>query len=484
MFATSCPFTAVTPGAPTLKGLDPNKAEILPFTVQAAFNDDTMFFHMSWEGDKGDTHDYFRFTNGKWQKEGGTRREGQATIDNDPIRGPTDQNSTIYESRVVFMLNDPTGPNAVQDFDRFGCFITCHDNSRAMPLWKESDGEVHKYLPDDHPGRLDMWHHRLARANPVGESDDQWVGQRINGEGDGGGGSRHGDDGDGPWKTGKLDANGNPPWVFDPSSTGGLFAFKFDDLFTSPLRYIVDPADINLGPNAPNPVSMDYADAIAAGYVPSEGDTVPRRRLRKATGSHGDISALGTTFTPSASDPLFGRWDSNIQRALNTGHNDDTAMAEGNIYNIAFAVHLGMVTVRDHYVSFPYTLSLNGGSADIMAVKLAGSGKGTLPDFSDTNTFPVTNINLFLPGINSYDFLIGQDVGKSFIDPATGTAVEDTHGGTAGLTMQGLGCRDCHVAAKSETFSPTQPGGFLAGAMEDLADDRGGVNTVTPLPSP
>lgn len=484
VLAVNCPQTLPTPptGGPALQGLETNKPMILPFTVQAAYNDDTMFFHMSWEGDRGDTHDYFRYTNGKWQKEGGTRRSGQATIDNDPVRGPTDQNSTIYESRVTFMLDDPNAANAVKDFSRFGCLLTCHDNSRAMPEWKESDGEVHKYLPDDHPGRLDLWHHRMHRANPIGFSDDQWVGQRIAGEADSGGGSRHGDSGDGPWKTGKLDADGNPPWLFDPATTGGPFAFNFTDLFNSPLRQIVDPGAANLGPNAPHPSSIDYANAVAMGYVPSEGDTVPRRLLRQPTGSHGDITALGTTFTPSASDPLQGRWNSNIQRLLNTSNNDDTAMADGNVYNIAFAVHLGMVTVRDHYVSFPHTVSLNGGAADIQAIKIAGSGRDTLPDFSNTSMFPVKAINLFLPGITSYDFLIGQDVGKQFIDPATGKAVEDSHAGMTGLTTQGLGCRDCHTAAKSETFSPTQPGGFFAGAMEEHVPERGGVWTPTPIP--
>ncbi len=36
-------------GGPPLQGLDASKAMVLPFTVQAAYNDDTMFFHMSWE---------------------------------------------------------------------------------------------------------------------------------------------------------------------------------------------------------------------------------------------------------------------------------------------------------------------------------------------------------------------------------------------------------------------------------------------------
>ena len=469
-----------TGDTPRLQGLDAKKPVVLPFTVQAAYNDDTMFFHMSWEGDRGDTHDYFRYTNGAWQREGGVRRDAQATIDEDELRGPTNINSTIYESRVTFMLDDPSGENAVAGFAEFGCMLTCHDNSRAMPTWVHADGEVHKYLPDDVPGRLDLWHHRLGRANPIGLSDDQWVGQRTGTEGDGGGGSRHGDAGTGPYATATFD-DGTPQWVFDPATTGGVYAFPFDDLFTSPFRYFTDATGADLGPNAPNPVGIDYADAVAMGYVPSEGDTVPRRRLRQTVDSRGDITADGTMFTPSANDPLFGRWDSNIQRALNTANGDDTALADGNVYNIAFAVHTGMVTVRDHYVSFAYTLSLNGDDAEIQAVKIAGSGRGTLPDFSDTGAFPVTELNLFLPGITSYEFLIGENTGLEYIDPATGSAIDQNHAG-ASLLAQGNACRDCHTVREDSAFLGTN-GGFNGGAMEALVPLRGGVHTPTPIPA-
>ena len=466
--------------APTLVGIEPDKAIILPFGIQVAFNDDTIFFHTNWEGDRGDTHDYFRFTNGAWQGEGGTRRDAQSTIDNDPLRGSTSKNSTIYESRMTFMLDDPNGPNAVRDFGSFGCALTCHDNSRAMPLWVNADGEVHKYLNDDHPGRLDLWHHRLGRANPIGVSDDQWVGTRI--EGDGDGGSRHGDAGDGPFQTGALGDDGNPLWVFDPDTTGGLFAFKFDQLFSSPLNYCVNEAAADLGPNAPNPVCISYEDAVAKGYEPREGDTVPRRRLRQPTESRGDITTLGTTFTPSADDPLRGRWDSNLQRLLNTGNDDDTAMIAGAMYNIAFAVHTDMVTVRDHYISFPYTLSLGGDDADIRAVRIPGSGLTALPDFSDTTQFPVVDVNLFLPGITSFEFTAGENVDMIFIDPGTAAPVDQMHAGTDLILNQGISCRGCHKAATSEVFNPPQTGGFPGGSMEDLTKQRGGILGPTPLP--
>ena len=468
----------VSPPVPALEGLETGKALILPVQIQAAYNDDTMFFQISWEGDRGDTHDYVRFVDGAWRREGGPRRDAQSTIDNDSVRGPTNINSTIYESRVTFMLDDPNGPNAVAGFGQSGCMLTCHDNSRAMPLWRNEDGEVTKYLNDDMTGSLDLWHHRLHRANPIGVSDDQHVTQVPEGGEEGG---RLGDEGDSPWQTNDIDATtGNPRFAFDPATTGGLYAFDFVDTFVSPMRFF-RRSDAPENGAETVPVGIDFADALASGYVAAEDDTIPFRRLRQPTGSHGDITALGTTFTPSEDDPLFGRWRSNTQRLLDTGNADDTALADGGVYNIAFAVHTGMVTVRDHYVSFPMRLSLGGGAADVQATKLAGSGRDTLPDFSDTEQFPVLELNLFLPGITSYEFLTGESADLTFIDPATDAAVDQGHAG-ANFIQQGLGCRDCHTAASSDAFAPVQTGGFNAGAMETLVPQRGGVNTPTPIP--
>jgi hypothetical protein len=461
---------------PALVGLDQQKPMILPITVQAAYNDDTMFFHIVWQGDPGDYHDYVHFTANAWQQEGAPRREAQSTIDDDPARGPTNRTSTIYESRVTFMLDDPNGPNAVPNFIRFGCFQTCHDDSRAMPTWDPST-DVTKYLNDGTDGVLDLWHHRLARANPLGDSDDQHVTVIPNG---GEAGGRFGDAGSSPWQTNNI-VNGKPTYAIDnmdPNSQG-LFAFPWNDLFTDPLRTFRRDDALENGAR-PIAAGIDFALAESRGYVPSEGDTIPRRRLRTPTGSRGDITAFDTTFTPSQNDPLFGTIESNIQRLLDTGNAaDDTALAPGGIYNIAFAVHTGQVTVRDHYVGFPMTLSLAGGDADIQAVSVIGTGSSVPPDFSDTATFPVKDVNLFLPGITSLEFVVGDNEGLEYIDPVTEMPVDQVHGGSGGLSGT-LGCRDCHTAATGEPAPPL----FDAGSMEALVPLRGGVNTPTPIPAP
>ena len=473
-----CPGLCLPPGsveectcggpvpAPSLIGLDPDKDLILPVTVQAAYNDDTMFFNIEWDGDRGDYHDYVRYTGGAWQREGFPRREAQSTLDNDPRRGPTNRTSTIYESRVTFMVDDPNGPNAVPEFGQLGCYVTCHDDSRAMPTW-DAATDLTKYLNDGTAGVLDLWHHRQHRANPIGASDDQHV-TMIPLGGDSGG--RFGDAGSSPWQTNNI-VDGEPTYALDPDTAQGNFAFDFADVLRSPYRYFrrEDVAELGPGPVA---VGIGFADATAMGYLPQEGDTIPRRRLRTPEGSRGDISGFGTTFTPSMSNPLMGRIMSNTQRLLNTGNPDDTALAHGNIYNVAFAIHTGMVTVRDHYVGFPMTLSLGGGDADIEAVQVPGSGRDTLPDFSDTDAFPEKDVNLFLPGIASLEFLKNENIALVYLDPNNGNnPVGQVHPGAGGMAA-GLGCRDCHTAV----------GGGMS--MEVLVPRRGGVNTVTPIPPP
>lgn len=466
---------------PALLGLDTAKALTLPLEVQVAFNDDTIFFRLQFEGDRGDRHDYQHFTNGQWQTEGGHRRDGQSTIDDDPVRGRTNVTSTIYESRATFMINDPNGPNAVPRFAEQGCMLTCHDNSRTMPTWTEESGDVRKYLNDDNAGILDLWHWRIARANPIGYSDDQYVSTIPEG---GLVGSRNNDAGTHPPRTNDLDESGNPLFVFDPATTAGAYAFSFDELYSTDLYYATDPNATNLGPLAPNPTILAYADAIALGYVPQEGDAVPGRILQQPTDSAADITSRESEFIPSAGDPNLGTWIANLQRKLDTGHSsDDVALAEGGVYDIAFAVHIGKVTVRDHYVSFSYTLSLDGGPADIVATRIGGSGASTLPNWENTGEFPTTRLNLFLPGISSWEYLIGENADLTYVDPNTGLAVTQTHGGATFITQMGLGCRDCHTVTSAETFAPPNAGGFNAGPMETLAGLRGGILHPTPIPT-
>jgi cysteine-rich repeat protein len=484
---------------PTLEGHTSatDHSLILAYDVQAAFNDDTFFWRVSYRGNEGKRHDYFRFTDGEWQQEGGDRRDAQASVDGDANQGSINLNSTIYEQRTSIMISDPSGAHPT-DFDKFGCFVTCHDQLRHMPEWHEEHGEDGKYVipslvsgvEGDAEGAavLDLWHWRGARSGPIERADDQWIEAltfvNVDEQDDSG---RRGDAGAGVFRSQAM-TDGHPDFVFDPATTDGEFAFNWEQFWLTPLYFITDPDATQLGSLAPTPTVMAWADAVALGYEPAEGDTVPRRVLRAGDGSHADITAHGTEFLPESGDGRLGVWHVQMQRLLDTGNDDDVALIPGNTYDVGFEVHLWEYTTRDHYVSFPMKLRLGAAVAaaavaplddnEIVATELTGSGTFPLPDWDDEVTFPKTRIYLFQPGITSWEFVTGADASKVFFDPVAGEAVDQTHGGATAVSGATSACIDCHnVRAEDDRVPPT----LNAGAMETLTRQRGGVWADTPV---
>ena len=480
-------FKALFP-PPTLKGhQNEGGGKILPYDVQAAFNKDTFFWRVTYHGNEGKRHEYIRYTNGKWQREGGDRRDAQATLDKDPVQGDAKINSTIYEQRTSIMVNDPSARNAVKNFNKFGCFIACHNQSRHMPEWTSAAGHDGKFIDPDmvaDGGKsstkvLDLWHWRGARSNPIWRADDQWIeAKKFVNKTKKDEGGRHGDAGSGVFRSQKM-ADGHPTFVMDPSTTWGRFAFQWDDFWVTPFYYMTDPDAVGFGPTAPNPRVLAWEKAVKMGYQPSEGDVVPRRVLRAGKGSRADITALGTRFVPTTMDGSLGVWKVQMQRKLNTGHDDDIALQPGRTYDAGFEVHLWEYTTRDHYISYPQTFSLGPNSkADIQAVKLPGRGSLPLPNWDNTNRFPVKRLYLFQPGITTWEFLTGKNDadGKVYIDPVTGKPVEQAHAGEEEVRDGSKSCAECHTVLASEP--PTEED---AGAMELITGGRGGIWTDTPV---
>ena len=469
---------------------------ILPYDVQAAFNNDTFFWHIRYPGNEGKRHDYWRFTNGAWRKEGGDRRDAQASIDGDHAQGETNVNSTIYEQRTSIMISDPTAISRVVNFDKFACFLACHNQSRHMPEWTAEAGEDTKYInltqisdgATNSDKVLDLWHWRGARSNPIWRADDQYIqAKRFTNSTSGDDGGRKGDAGTPVFGNNNL-VSGHPEFVFNPATTGGKFAPNWQDFWATPLYYFVQSNAVNLGPDAPNPVVMAWADAMAAGYTPTEGDTVPARIQSAGAGSRADITAFGTRFIRETPDTVFGQgvlgmWDVQMQRRLNTGNDDDVRLVPGNMYHAGFEVHLWEYTTRDHYVSFPQSISLGPGG-DIQAVDLRGpgaDGSSILPDWADMAKFPVKRLYLFQPGISTWEFLSGANAseGKVYRDPVTGTNVNQVHAG-ASFVQNGTSCTSCHKVRTADPDPPLP----IGGAMETIAKRRGGVWAPTPILQP
>jgi len=460
-------------------GMDDDR--ILPYDVQAAFNGDTFFWRVSYRGEEGKRHEYIRYTNGAWQREGGDRRDAQATIDNDPQQGDTSVNSTIYEQRTTIMINDPSTPATdVTNFGEFGCFLTCHNVSRHMPEWVSASGHDGKYIiPAMAPGAqdgdpvLDLWHWRGARSNPIGRADDQNILALTfvdSSSGDDGG--RKGDSGQSVFSSQNI-VGGNPEFLLDPRTAAGKYAFNWENFWETPFYYMTRDDAVQVGPNAPNPGVIAYADAVAMGYAPVEGDTVPRRILRAGAGSRADITSYGTTFTPETPDSSYGVWNVQMQRALNTTNADDIALVPTRVYEAGFEVHLWEYTTRDHYVSFPVTFSVGAGAADIQAVSISGNGPEQGPNW---DAIPKVRLYLFQPGIATWEFLSGENaaLNKEYTN-AQGQLVGQSHFG-AGAVNGGTACTFCHNVRVADP-APTNP----SGAMEDLTERRGGIWEDTPV---
>jgi Ethylbenzene dehydrogenase len=454
---------------------------ILPYDVQAAYNADTFFWRVSYRGNEGKRHEYIRYTNGAWQREGGDRRDAQATLDGDVQQGDQSVNSTIYEQRTTIMVNDPGAAVNVDNFGEFGCFLSCHNYSRHMPEWTAANGHDGKYIdPVQATGSasgdpvLDLWHWRGARSNPIGRADDQNILSLdfVPNDGNGGDtGGRKGDAGTSVFRSQGMDAVAGPDFLMDPGTTSGKFAFAWDNFWETPFYYMVDDNAQGEGPRAPNPGIIAYADAVAMGYSPTEGDTVPRRILRAGAGSRADITSIGTTFTPETPDSSYGVWNVQMQRDLDTGNADDVAMVPGQLYEAGFEVHLWEYTTRDHYVSFPVTVGLET-AADVVAVNIAGSGPEQGPNWTE---IPKTRLDLFQPGINTWEFLTGDggaQASKEYFDAAD-QLVNQTHFGASGVNA-GTACTVCHSVRAADGGS----------SMEELADNRGGVWEDTPVVAP
>jgi len=468
-----------------ITGVDDDR--ILPYDVQAAYNNDTFFWRVSYRGNEGKRHEYIRYTNGAWQREGGDRRDAQATLDGDVQQGDQTINSTIYEQRTTIMVNDPSATAYVTEFGKFGCFLTCHNYSRHMPEWTAANGHDGKYvIPSDTTGAasgdivLDLWHWRGARSNPIGRSDDQNILALdfIPNDGNGGDtGGRKGDAGTSVFTSQGFDPVDGPDFLLNPDTTSGKFAFTWDNFWETPFYYMVQDDALQSGPLAPNPGTIAYADAVALGYAPTEGDTVPRRILRGGAGSRADITATGTTFTPLTPDSSYGVWNVQMQRAMDTGNADDIAMQVGQTYEVGFEVHLWEYTTRDHYVSFPVTVSVGPG-ADIAAVFVAGNGTNQGPNWDE---IPMTRLNLFQPGITTWEFLIGENetLNKAYTN-AQGQLIGQAHSGSGAVSGGTNACTDCHTVLSTDPAPPL----FDAGAMEDITEIRGGIWEDTPVVTP
>ncbi|MEQ6888972.1 ethylbenzene dehydrogenase-related protein [Halomonas sp. CS7] len=394
-------------------GNDPERNIVIPDTltmplqVQAAYNDERIFFRYRWPAEQAHVyHDMLRYEDGEWIRHGRS------------IPGPSPDGT--YEDRVAMLVDD----GGVPEFGRYGGYITAGDRMRffsdsASPaevaehprLGQEmGKSDVRKYLPatrrDQNDWRsvedaevlaaqreagyfLDLWHWRAGRSNPIGASDDQWVGEY-----------RNSDAGTGPYTTNWDKDNDRPQWMLDPEQVGQR-ALRWEDVVSGEVDF-----------DGVYYLSEDNRTAFDPDHDWQNGDVIPRRLLRTPDGSRGSIAVHGQARWED------GYWDVTLVRDLDTDSPlDDKILEDQGVYDVGIAVYRNATGSRWHYVSLPYSLGL-GREADFQATAFTGSA----PEWDDA-WFDIT---LFYPGQVDWPLLISQ-AHAGAEDIAQGTPVRARH---------------------------------------------------------
>jgi hypothetical protein len=328
--------------------------------VQVAYDKENAYFRFEWNTRNpypGEAYPFYRFDGKEWKPYGGPRLAKAAQSGEQPA---------VYEDRLSMMIDD----GGVRGFAAQGCWLTCHDgqrDSRSQPSAAQvkdtpffqaiKKNDVRKYLPATRTDAnaswdkgvsmeeiaklkaaghfLDLIQWRAHRSNPVGMADDGYVLEYRN-----------------------FDAGSNP------------FASNMDAKTKQP-RYMYNAAKVGrkaLAIEDIRKVSTALRKEDALPFDPDAGwkagDLVPQHVVSRegASGSAADNSNAKGVWKD-------GTWTVVWARPLNLANADDKALREGNVYNIAFAVHDDNITTRGHHISFPVTVGF-GAKAAIQATKL------------------------------------------------------------------------------------------------------------------
>ncbi len=345
----------------------------MPLQVQAAYNDSHIFFRYRWPAERPYIiHDVLVYEDGDWVTKGSTV--------------PGSNPDGLREDRVAMMLDD----GGVPDFARYGGYMTV--GAGAVGLTDEAPEEVSKSLPgtridlNDWASRqtpealeaqreagyfLDLWHWRAGRSNPIGFSDDQWIGAE-----------RSSDEGRSPFTTNWNRDASQPRWMLNPK-VAGQTALRWEDIEAG-----------RIGFDSPYFLAEDTAIDFDPDHDWQNGDVIPRRLVRQPEGSRASISVLGQARWED------GYWDVTLSRRLDTGSPlDDKILRDQGLYAAAFAIHRNATEGRWHNVSLPVSLGL-GRDADLIATHFQGSTPNWANDWKE--------VTLFYPGQVNWPLLISR----------------------------------------------------------------------------
>lgn len=347
--------------------------------VQAAYDGENIYLKVSWQSERpGITHQMYRY-------------DGQGWVANTHPRpaelGPGEMYS--YEDRFAVIFDDarveiPAYEGASTGFQEAGCFVTCHSSMREMPERPSAEEvEQHPYLGQER-GRSDVRKYLLLTREAAAQhdSDGAWAQVRPHAELES------------LFEEGRfLDLwqfRGARSAAMQSASNDHVLEYRWSGLTGQNSWFDQVPVDGAFGQGdwmydegilghhaihedeleeriTETPLLTEGVRRNAVPFEPSasfrEGDLLPRRVLREATGSRDAVDAYGVWEN--------GRWTVTFVRRLDTGNPDDKVFREGEVHTVGFGVFDDHVTNRRHHVTFPLTLGL-GVDADIVAIRIGG----------------------------------------------------------------------------------------------------------------
>ena len=404
---------------------------VISLDMQAAYNDEEIFFRFEWDWDvpNGWFHDVFVFEDGEWVRYG-EPNPGAA----DPDYGVGDIFGGFTEDRIAFMIDDGT----VEGFENFGGWLTIHEGTRTLPNAAAPDeveadphhgdilenDDVRKYIPQSREGEwwenawdgvrdqdeldemlengeyLDMPMVRCARGVPGGYATPHTILDHRHGAMDEP--STRIRDSQG------LDDDGRPQYMFDPDLVENG-ALELDDLYDGNVLQTDTHALIHRDEDRDDDAWPPDVEDTTAEFDPElaefEGAVVPRRMVfpDEVEGPGGLWKVDGTWED--------GTWTIEMHRELEAGYLGETDFEPGEVYDFSPAVHGGGAQ-RWHWVGYPYKLGLGVepdyqgegdqvGNSELVAEEIDGE-----PDWGSIETY---TLPLMYPGQTDWTWLISGE---------------------------------------------------------------------------
>lgn len=237
-------------------------------SLKVLYTDTDLYFLFQWADKTESLNRFFEFDGKGWKK----------------VKGYEDRLSLAWD------IN-----NTIKDFPKKGCTVNCHKKDKEVELKTSAANE-----------RVDIWHWKAQRSNPVGYSDDQWLGHEAK----------------------KIIYEGREIARYreNDAATTGAGKDNWDKEAKRPKYTFKEGVK-------PGPVLLEKEAVEIKDYGKFKpGDRLPLETLARPAGSRGDVDAKGAWAN--------GRWSLEMKRARVTeDKQNDIQFTGAGPYYFGISVH-------------------------------------------------------------------------------------------------------------------------------------------------